>query len=130
LVKLDGGGKKMSKVIGIRVNDEIAELWKNDDEFKNKVMTLLLKVASEKTNKKVKKVFYFLNGAFKEKSEITALEVFNQFRDVPDIVGIMEQYALENDNVVLESPDPDMIGKLPLNRLLSLVKLRKKGGNQ
>jgi len=112
------------------VNDEIAELWKNDDEFKNKVMTLLLKVASEKTNKKVKKVFYFLNGAFKEKSEITALEVFNQFRDVPDIVGIMEQYALENDNVVLESPDPDMIGKLPLNRLLSLVKLRKKGGNQ
>jgi len=119
----------MSKVIGIRVSDKIAELWKNDEKFKNKVMTLILRVASERTDKKAKKVFYFLNGAFKEKSEITALEVFNQFRDVSDIIGIMEQYALENDNVVLESPDPDTIGKLPLNRLLSLVKLRKKGGN-
>lgn len=117
----------MSKTISLRIDDDLADFYKdNSDEIKPLLIEVIKKIRYKKKNARYRKVKFYIDTKFEEKNEVSALEVFNRFRiDEIDLIKMLEQYAFENDEVIL--CEPDDIDNLPLNKILNLVKLKKRG---
>ena len=117
----------MSKTISLRIDDDLADFYKdNSDEIKPLLIEVIKKIRYKKKNAQYRKVKFYIDTKFEEKNEVSALEVFNRFRiNMIDLIKMLEQYAFENDKVILREPDD--IDNLPLNKILNLVKLKKRG---
>ena len=117
----------MSKTISLRIDDDLADFYKdNSDEIKPLLIEVIKKIRYKKKNAQYRKVKFYIDTKFEEKNEVSALEVFNRFRiNMIDLIKMLEQYAFENDKVIL--CEPDDIDNLPLNKILNLVKLKKRG---
>ena len=117
----------MSKTISLRIDDDLADFYKdNSDEIKPLLIEVIKKMKYKKKNAHYRKVKFYIDTKFEEKNEVSALEVFNRFRiNMIDLIKMLEQYAFENDKVILREPDD--IDNLPLNKILNLVKLKKRG---
>jgi len=113
-----------TKIISIRVPEEISNFWKNNNSFREDVIGYIKKQYDLLNKKIVKKIIYYLDGAFKEKDSITAFEIYNAMpSSLDNIIDAMTVYSHTHEDIVLEMPDPDTMEQMPLTKSLSLVRL-------
>ena len=116
-----------TKIISIRVPEEIYLSWKKDASFREDVVGYIKKRYDLLNKKVVKKIMYYLEGTLKEKDSVTAFEIYNAMSSNFNVIlDAMTVYSHTHEDVILEIPDPETLEKMSIPKSLLSIKLVKK----
>lgn len=116
----------MSKVLSMRVDDDVYSFYReNSEEVRNEFLLLIRKMMNKKRSSVYRRLKFYLDTKLENQDVVTALEVYNRLKiNETDLLSLLEQYAFDNDDVILDSPDTT--DDLSINQILNMVKIKKR----